>query len=166
AVCATVNAGIPVIVAAGNQAIDASTRVPAAYDQVITVSAMADSDGAPGGLGPRTCTGNRDDTFASFSNFGPDVDIAAPGDCILSFIRGDLLEASGTSVATPHVTGAVARFIASFHAEYGRRPTSDETRAWLLSDGSRPQDSPEGFTGDPDPFHEPILWVASAFPGH
>ncbi|MCC7023660.1 MAG: S8 family serine peptidase, partial [Thermomicrobiales bacterium] len=42
AVCATVNAGIPVIVAAGNQAIDASTRVPAAYDQVITVSAMAD----------------------------------------------------------------------------------------------------------------------------
>lgn len=164
AVCATVNAGIPVIVAAGNQATDASTRVPSAYDQVITVSAMADSDGEPGGLGPHTCSGAVDDTFASFSNFGPDVDIAAPGDCILSFYRDGFLEASGTSVATPHVTGAVARFIAIFHAEQGRRPTPDETRAWLLSDGSRPQDSPQGFTGDPDEFHEPMLWVDGAFP--
>jgi subtilisin family serine protease len=165
AVCATVNAGIPVVVAAGNQATDASTRVPAAFDQVITVSAMADADGKPGGLVPFTCTGNRDDTFASFSNFGPDVDIAAPGDCILSYLGDTLEEASGTSVATPHVTGAVARFIASFQAEHDRRPTPDETRAWLLSDGSRPQNSPEGFSGDPDGFHEPMLWVADAFPG-
>lgn len=160
AVCQTVNAGIPVVVAAGNQASDASTRVPAAYDEVITVAAMSDTDGKPGGLSPESCSRNADDTFASFSNFGPAVDIAAPGDCILSFIpSGELAEFSGTSVAAPHVTGAVARFIAAYVAEQGKRPTPAQTKDWLLTQASRPQNSSDGFTGDPDGTAEPMLWL-------
>jgi len=160
AVCQTVNAGIPVVVAAGNQASDASTRVPAAYDEVITVAAMSDTDGKPGGLGPESCSRNADDTFASFSNFGPAVDIAAPGDCILSFIpSGELEEFSGTSVAAPHVTGAVARFIAAYVAEQGKRPTPAQTKDWLLTQATRPQNSSDGFTGDPDGTAEPMLWL-------
>ena len=160
AVCQTVAAGIPVVVAAGNQGIDASERVPASYDEVITVSAMSDTDGESGGLGPSSCTHNADDRFSSFSNFGADIDIAAPGDCILSILpSGELKAFSGTSEATPHVTGAVARYIAAYLAEHGVRPTPAQTRAWLLSDGSKPQSSPEGFSGDPDGFQEPMLWL-------
>ena len=47
--CRTFAAGAAVV-AAGNSKVDASTQVPAAYDEVITVSALADSDGQPGGL--------------------------------------------------------------------------------------------------------------------
>ena len=163
AVCQTVNAGIPVVVAAGNQASDASTRVPAAYDEVITVAAMSDTDGKPGGLGPESCSRNADDTFASFSNFGPAVDIAAPGDCILSLIpSGELEEFSGTSVSAPHVTGAVARFIAAYVAEQGQRPTPAQTKDWLLTQATRPQNSSDGFTGDPDGTAEPMLWLPDA----
>jgi hypothetical protein len=43
------------------------------------VSALSDSDGRPGGNGPRTCRGNLDDVIAQFSNYGNAVDIAAPG---------------------------------------------------------------------------------------
>jgi subtilisin family serine protease len=155
AFCSVVNAGVPVIVAAGNESQNARHSAPAAYEQVITVSAFADSDGEPGKLGPFTCTNDRDDTFAWFSNFGADVDIAAPGDCILSTWRGNSTkELSGTSMATPHVTGAVALYRA---ANPGATP--DDVRAWLLTTGSRAQTSLVGFTGDPDNFPEPVLYL-------
>lgn len=160
AVCMTVEAGIPIVVAAGNQGTDASTRVPASFDEVIAVSGFGDSDGQAGGTGSQTCSGRDDDTFLDFSNFGEDVDIAAPGDCILSLLpNGDLQEFSGTSEATPHVTGAIANFVASFLAAEGARPTPAQTLAWLLTDASRPQDSAEGFTGGPGASHEPVLWL-------
>lgn len=162
AVCATDAAGIPIVAAAGNQGTDGSTRVPASFDEVITVSAFGDSDGQVGGTGPPTCSGRPDDSFLDFSNFGEDVDIAAPGDCILSLLPdGDLQEFSGTSEATPHVTGAVANFVASSLGAQGSRPTPAETREWLLSVASRPQDSAEGFTGGPSASHEPVLWLES-----
>ena len=48
--------------------------VPAAYNEVITVSALADTDGKPGGLGGNRCYSwggyDTDDTFADFSNYG------------------------------------------------------------------------------------------------
>ena len=50
AICASVADGTTYVVAAGNQSTDAATRLPAAYDEVITVSALADYDGKPGGL--------------------------------------------------------------------------------------------------------------------
>jgi serine protease len=53
-------------------------------------------------------TDNRD-SMASFSNYGTTVDLAAPGSSILSTIPGGTYEYfSGTSMATPHVSGAAA----------------------------------------------------------
>ena len=166
AVCNVVYSGIPVVVAAGNQGTDASTRVPASYDEVITVSGMADSDGAPGHLGPGTCSGVADDSFLPFSNFGADVDIAAPGDCIISLWRdGKLRTQSGTSSASPHVAGAAAHFIQSFTYGNGFRPSPDQVRTWLLTQASQPQNSAFGFSGDPDGGLEPMLWLQQALGG-
>src|SRR5215208_7382886 len=111
-------------------------HVPATYDEVIAVSAFADTDGAPGGRGPSRC-GSSDDRFASFSNYGPDVDIAAPGACIRSTSLGSwYAELSGTSMATPHVTGAVALYLTETPAA-----TPGDVRSWLLGLASRPQNS-------------------------
>jgi hypothetical protein len=53
--------------------------VPATYEDVITGSAFPDVDGEAGGEGISTCTRDGDETFARFSSYGEDVDIAAPG---------------------------------------------------------------------------------------
>ncbi|MBA3451091.1 MAG: S8 family serine peptidase [Chloroflexia bacterium] len=173
AICNVVAAGIPVVAAAGNQSQDVAgvpgdpakgPRVPAVYEEVITVSGYADSDGARGANGPETCSQHDDDTFLNFSNFGQDVDIMAPGDCILSLSNtGALATESGTSESAPHVAGAAAHFIAQQVALTGTHPTPAETRTWLLTMASRPQ-SVDGVTGDPDPdlpgFREPVLWLA------
>ena len=115
AVCRVVAAGITVVAAAANDSGSAAKRVPASYNEVITVSALADTDGIPGGLGGHRCwswgTYDRDDTFADFSNYGYDVDLIAPGKCIWSTLPGNHYGyMSGTSMATPHVTGAVALY--------------------------------------------------------
>ena len=156
AVCKVVAARIPVVVAAGNQGRDAGTRIPAAWDEVIAVSAFADSDGQPGGDGGKTCDYDADDSFWYASNDGRDVDIAAPGSCIVSLTpQGTLRRNSGTSLAAPHVAGAVARYKAD-------RPNASarSVRDWLLSDkASQPQGSPFGFTGDDDGSPERVLWL-------
>lgn len=112
AICRARDAGVTFTVAAGNSNADATFSVPAAYDDaVITVSALADSDGKRGGLGGPTSYGP-DDTFASFSNYGGVVDIGAPGTNIYSTYRnGGYATLSGTSMATPHVAGAAVVYI-------------------------------------------------------
>ena len=79
AICASVAAGVTYVVAAGNNSANSANSIPAAYNEVITVSALADFNGQPGGGAAATCSSDQDDTFASFSNFGADVDIIAPG---------------------------------------------------------------------------------------
>ena len=106
-------AGVVVVVAAGNEAQDAANVSPASSPNAITVSAYADYDGAPGALG-----GGGDDTFASFSNYGESVDVAAPGVGILSTSHtGGYVSMSGTSMASPHVAGAAATYIATHAVE-------------------------------------------------
>lgn len=109
-----VKAGITVVAAAGNYGEDASNTIPANNPNVITVSAIADTDGICGGVGPAVpedVAGEPmdDDTFAYFSNFGLPVKVAAPGVGILSTLNGtDYGVDSGTSMAAPHVTGAAS----------------------------------------------------------
>ena len=111
AICRSRDAGITYVVAAGNEGADSLNSVPAAYDDaVISVSALTDLDGKSGGLGS-----SGDDTFASFSNYGSVVDIAAPGLNIFStYKNGGYATMSGTSMATPHVTGAAALYLAKY----------------------------------------------------
>lgn len=111
AIQGAVNAGVAFAVAAGNSNADANGYSPAAFDNALTVSALADFDGLAGGLGSSTCRTDQDDTLAGFSNWGSAVDIAAPGVCIYSTVpleQGSYGTLSGTSMASPHVAGALA----------------------------------------------------------
>ena len=138
AVCAAYEAGITMVVAAGNFSVNADTVSPAGYPQVITVGALSDFDGRGGGLAISECTNYKseiDDTYAHYSNYGRDVDIVAPGTCVRSTAPnassgGVTAKMSGTSMAAPHVTGAVARYLAG-HAD----PGPDEMRKLVRASG-------------------------------
>jgi subtilisin len=154
-----VGTGVTVAAAAANDSGSAAARVPAAYNEVITVSALADTDGKPGGLGGHRCyswgTYDYDDTFADFSNYGSDVDLIAPGKCIWSTIPGGFAYMSGTSMATPHVTGSIALLKST-------RPyfTPPEVREALQYLGNL---NWKTWT-DPDPYHEKLLDVSRLGP--
>jgi subtilisin len=110
-----VGSGVTFAVAAGNDATDVANQVPAAFPEVITVSALADFNGLPGGGAASTCRSDQDDTLADFSNYGAGVDLIAPGVCIHStWNDGGYGTISGTSMASPHVAGAAALYRADF----------------------------------------------------
>ena len=99
AVAAAVKAGIPFVVAAGNEAQDACNVSPASEPSAITVM----------------CS-NSADNFCSFSNYGRCTDMIAPGQSITStWINGPFSDntISGTSMSAPHVAGVAAKIISA-----------------------------------------------------
>jgi subtilisin family serine protease len=97
AVSNSINDGVTYAIAAGNDAVDACTNSPGRVASAITV-------------GSTTTT----DARSSFSNFGTCLDIFAPGSSITSsWNTSDTATntISGTSMATPHVTGVAALFL-------------------------------------------------------
>lgn len=129
AITAVWNAGVTLFVSAGNENTDTQGLAFCSATNVICVSAMGDSDGKCGGLGPSPGSSARwgptqDDERASFSNYGSEVDIMAPGVNIYSTYpghpeyippnqpayigsspQGAYAGLSGTSMATPIAAG-------------------------------------------------------------
>jgi subtilisin family serine protease len=102
-----VEAGVTVVVAAGNSADDACNYSPASTLSAMTVGATGDRFNA---VAPIT------DQRADYSNFGPCLDLFAPGSLIKSaWIGSNTASAtiSGTSMAAPHVAGVAALYLSS-----------------------------------------------------
>ena len=111
AIANAVAQGVTVVCAAGNGGEDHAS-FPAAYPEAIAVSAIQN------GL-----------SFDySYSNFGPEVDIAAPGtDVYSTAYGGGYMYLSGTSMAAPNVVG-VAALIIALHPEYTPQQVRDVLR--------------------------------------
>jgi len=103
------------------------------------------------GYAAATCRADEDDTFANFSNFGADIDLIAPGVCILStYLSGSYTTFSGTSMASPHVAGAAALYKSN---NPGATPA--QVKAALQNAGNLNWNDAD----DPDPTKERLLNV-------
>jgi len=137
--------------------------IPAAYPEVITVSAICDYDGVSGGVGGFNALNGWDDAFAAYSNFGRKVDFAAPGASVWSTVPGGYGYKFGTSMAAPHVAGAVALYIAEHGRANGAAGVAEIRQALLAA--SEPQSAwgPTD-TEDRDGTPEPLVSLSDFLP--
>ncbi|WP_327421453.1 S8 family peptidase [Streptomyces sp. NBC_01230] len=130
AVQKAIASGVTFAVAAGNESADAGEGSPARVPEAITVASST-----------------VDDEQSSFSNYGPVVDIYAPGSDITSSWN-DSDDAtntiSGTSMATPHVVGAAAVYLA------GHPDATPAEVATALTDGATPDAISNATEGTPN----------------
>jgi subtilisin family serine protease len=130
AVQKAIASGVTFAVAAGNESADAGEGSPARVPEAITVASST-----------------VDDEQSSFSNYGPVVDIYAPGSDITSSWN-DSDDAtntiSGTSMATPHVVGAAAVYLA------GHPDATPAEVATALTDGATPDAVSNATEGTPN----------------
>ena len=103
-----------------------------------------------------------DDTFANFSNYGSDIDIAAPGVQIFStYTQEGYAVDTGTSMAAPHVAGLAAKIKLD-----NPDATPQEVKKIILSSSIEPgkicaNDNKGYFKGDKDAYQEPLLYLSS-----
>lgn len=133
AVCRVIESGTVFVAAAGNESTDSRNSTPSRVVQAITAGAV-----------------DRNDRMASFSNYGPGVDLFAPGVEIESDTpTGGTAVYSGTSMATPHVVGAAALYL-----ELHRTATPAEVEAGLISEST-----PDTLSGLPAETPNRLLYV-------
>ena len=124
--------GISSVAAAGNESEDASLHCPANIEDAITVEALTETyDGYE---------------HASYSNFGELIDFSAPGSDILSVrAGGGLIYMSGTSMAAPHVSAAVALMHSNPYKSYTPDQIEKELRLTCLDWGDVGKDKYFGY---------------------
>jgi subtilisin family serine protease len=116
-------AGVVPVVAAGNENQDTANTSPGSAEAAITVGALNQTD----------------DTRAFFSNFGPLVDIFAPGVSVLSASNNSdtgTAVLSGTSMASPHVAG-LAAYLMALEGITGVQDVSDRIKQLAQGTGAR-----------------------------
>jgi subtilisin len=89
--------GIATVAAAGNAGEESGISAPACISTAVSVGSV--DDGSSGTIANRV---------SSFSNSAPFLSLLAPGSIITSAVPNGFGDASGTSMATPHVAGAWA----------------------------------------------------------
>ena len=140
----SINAGITVVAAAGNDAYTNGLNKPACTPGIISVGAVYDSDlsnqGYPNGVTwGSLCTDSSTaaDQIICFSDSASFLTMLAPG----ALITAAGITEGGTSQASPHVAGAVAVLRSAFPLE-----SLNQTQARLTSSGTMITDSRNGIT--------------------